>query len=50
MQVTTAQFVAAAEALGLNPDTTLSFNLSPYLLRVVHTDQAVTTTPVEDSA
>lgn len=40
------QFEAVCSALNLDPSTTLSINASPGWLRVVHADQAVTSTPV----
>lgn len=46
MQITIAQFEAACAALGLNAATTLSVNLAPTWVRIVHTDQAVTSIAV----
>lgn len=41
-----ADFEAVCSALNLDPATTLSINASPEWLRVVHTDQAVTSIPI----
>lgn len=50
MQITPEQFDAAVSALDLDPATTLSVNLSPDWIRVVHSDQAVTSMPVSAPA
>lgn len=42
MEFTREQYEAALDALSLDSTTTLSVNLSPHLVRVVHRDQAVT--------
>ena len=50
MQVSREQFDAAVTALGLDPATTESVNLSPDWIRVVHRNQAVTSVPVSAPA
>jgi hypothetical protein len=50
MKVSREQFDAAVTALGLDPASTESVNLSPDWIRVVHKDQAVTSVPVSAPA
>jgi hypothetical protein len=45
-EFTSAGWVAACAALDLDPATTLSINISPDYVRIVHTDQAVTSQPI----
>lgn len=46
MQVTRKEWRAACAALGLDPETTHSINISPFFVRVVHADQATTSQPI----
>lgn len=46
MTITPDHWAAACAALGLDPDTTLSINITPDWVRIVHADQAVTSQPI----
>lgn len=49
-EFTSDAWEAACAALGLDPATTLSINISPDYVRIVHTDQAVTSQPIAAAA
>lgn len=48
--ITAAQYEAAMDALGLDPATTLSVNLSRDWVRIVHTNAVVTSEAIAADA